>query len=777
MDTMNSKENRDLSTQPLRVLLIEDDEVDASLVVAMLNKDTRNFLITREANLSSAKQLIDSGDFDVALLDLGLTDSDSINTLDQLDSLAATVATIILTGNSDPAAFHGVIERGAQDCIPKSELPMRLLGRDIEHAVVRHRTKVRLTSEGEQATDASQAKTNFVSAMSHEIRTPLNALLGVSELLENSPLNEEQAEYVRVFRRSGRALLSLINGVLDLASIERGKFELIATHFPVREVAEEVAENFAFTAHKKRLALIVDVDPGVPEIVEGDAERLRQILVNLISNAIKFTQTGHVSLHVHKGGKDTLRFEVLDSGIGVDSQKLATIFEPFEQAKHDPEHVYGGTGLGLALCHGLAQRMGGSIHAEQTDGVGAHMVLRLPLPAQASKDSGLKAGSLGRALVAVSSLKELDAIRRFCNRAGISVDEVTSVSAAQSKLQLASPAYDFLIVDCRVPETGGVSIVESLADLPEKPRSMVLLPMDHRPGDTKLCEKIGASSMIKPVRERRLQEWLLDSEPQGRPIVAAAESFVDRLPPGLKILHADDSADNRLLVDAYLRNSGCEITEVFDGVDAVEKFVSGEFDVVLMDVLMPRMDGLEATRRIREFEEREGKSPTPIVALTANAFSEQIEKCMRAGTSLHIAKPISQQMLFDGLLSVLDFETPEDDVFAPSPSADEALVDLSEIDPDILELLPVYLSRRSDEVGELRSLIAAGDFDPLRVAGHNLKGTGTGYGLPELTQIGGRLEAAAKVNDSDSIGVEIENLDRVVLAALEAVDRLSGANQ
>lgn len=762
--------------QSYRVLLIEEDPDDAALIVAMLNRDARNFTITQVNSLQSAPDSIDALGFEAVLLNvlnIGRLNEAEKDSSARLEEIAKQVPTLVLTSDSSPTSFHDVLELGAQNCISKSELTARQLGRDIEHAVIRHRVETQLARQGKRASDASQAKTNFVSAMSHEIRTPLNALMGVTELLENSELDAEQSSYVRVFRRAGQSLLSLINGVLDLASIERGKFELIVSQFSIRELVEDVAENFAFAAHKKGLALIVDIAPEVTELVEGDAERIRQILINLVSNAIKFTPTGHVSLSVRREDAGFLLFEVRDSGIGVDRAKLQSIFEPFEQAQHDPEHVYGGTGLGLALCAGLAERMGGTVQAKATDTPGALMELRLPLVPKSEKHTPQMRRRVGRALVAVSSGEEYDAIVRFCGRAGVEVDGVSSCHEAIAQCRNAREPYDFLIADCRVPTGGGISIVEALENHPHPPRAMVLLPMDHRPGDTRFCEDLGASSMIKPIRERRIAEWFDGVETAVADPGEAKATQQRGIPKGLRILHADDSADNRLLVTAYLRDLQAEITEVHDGIDAVEKFVSGDFDLILMDVLMPRMDGLEATRRIREIERRESRSPTPIIALTANAFSEQIENCMRAGTSLHVAKPMSQAMLLDGLASVLDLQGPP--VEAPTlveETRSVQAIDPALIDPDILPLLPTYLERREEELIELKLKLSEKDFDALRVVGHNLKGTGAGYGIPEITEVGGRLEKAAQSTDGAAIAEEIGQLGLVIEAARNALDGL-----
>ncbi|MFK7896351.1 MAG: response regulator [Myxococcota bacterium] len=756
-----------------RVLLVEESPIDAALIVAMLHKDQRSFEVTQKKSLLEADQGALFADFEVALVSLAssldLSSGLPSDALAFIRRTASQIPTIVLTEVADIDVFNSAIEAGAQDCIQRSDFTALRIGRDIERAVIRHRFAEDLALRGERASEASKAKTNFVSAMSHEIRTPLNALLGVAELLENSSLNPEQSSYVRVFRRSGQSLLSLINGTLDLASIERGKFELIVSQFSIRELVEDVAENFAYAAHKKGLALIVDLAPEVVELVEGDAERIRQILINLVSNAIKFTQAGHVSLRVRQDEHDFIVFEVRDSGIGVDPAKLQTIFAPFEQAKHDPEHVYGGTGLGLALCQGLAERMGGTIEAKPTTIPGAQIELRLPLIPKAARPPQTKLRSAGRALAVVTCPEEFVAIERFCNRAGVLVDGAASSTAAVEKLRTSVTPYDYLIADCRVPDGGGLSIIDSLQGLSHQPNMMILLPMDHRPGDTAIFEKVGAASMIKPVREQRLVKWLHGDRSAGASTSNRKVEHTSWLPKGLRILHADDSADNRLLVNAYLRNSGAEITEVYDGIDAVEKFVTGEFDVVLMDVLMPRMDGLEATRRIRDFESREGRSPTPIIALTANAFSEQIEHCMRAGTTLHISKPMSQGMLLDGLATVLDLEETPMTMAVSHPERAAQPIDPSLIDPDILPLLPDYLERRAAEATKLQSQLAQREFESLRIVGHNLKGTGAGYGLPEITEIGSRIEEAAKGSEADALAQDIALLDRVIEAAQEAI--------
>lgn len=756
----------------LRLLLVEDDPLDAKLLMAALDRFRDRYEIEHVGTFAEAMRSLEASDHDLLLLDLSLPDSRKDTTRERIPELANRIATVVLTGLDDPELGSELVNGGAQDYLPKNALEAGLMRRVIDHSVERFRSARSLERAREEALSASVVKSNFVAATSHEIRTPLNAILGMADLLSESQLDDQQREYVRVFQRSGRALLSLINDVLDLASIEHGKLDLRSRAWSIRELLEETAGTFAFEAHKKRIGLTVEVDPEVPSIVRGDPDRVRQVLSNLLSNAIKFTHEGCVSMRAVALGAEEVAFEIRDTGIGIQPDKLLAVFEPFERADHDPSHVYGGTGLGLSLCRELTTRMGGRIEALEAEGGGALLRVVLPVPTIEANDVAAAPTTGDHVLLAVASDREREVIERFCSRVCRSLDSVANAADAIRLARAHPDRYSMVIVDCRLPDGGGFSVID---DLPEAlhARLLVLLPMDHRPSDLDRCRSRSADAIIKPVREERLVDWL-----SGRAAANASHATTDASEPieaalidrlrGARVLHADDSADNRLLVSSYLAGTGVELTEVHDGAEAVEAFRPGHFDAILIDVQMPRMNGLEAIRRIRALEASEGAAEIPILAITANVFHEQATECLSAGANGHVGKPVRKRTLLESLARCLGGER------APIESpkvASSGGFDLSAIDPEIRTILPIYLERRQRELVELRAALADRDFASLRRTGHNLKGSGGAYGMLELTEAGADLETASSNEDLAGATTAIDRIEGLVRDIGAAMDR------
>jgi signal transduction histidine kinase len=507
--------------------LVDDDE-DEHIIVGDLLRSAHwaNFELTWASSYDEGLESILSSRLDVCLVDYRLGERSGLDLLSEVTAKLNHTQIILLTGEGDREIDETATKIGAADYLVKSALTPALLERALRYAVERGRMSNSLREARALAESATRAKSDFLATMSHEIRTPMNAILGMSEMLRESPLDALQMRNVDVIRRAGSNLLVLINDILDLSKIEAGKIQLEDIEFDLKDVVDQALELTGVKTRSKGIALSSDLSPSVPPSLVGDPARLRQILINLLGNAAKFTDSGEVALVVRNreaGQLGEVEFAVSDTGIGIPADKLESIFDSFSQADSSTASRYGGSGLGLNISKRLAEQMGGTLTVSSSVGRGSTF--------------------------------------RFHARFRV---------AAQSARKASSNANDF--IDRRaVPET----------------RS------------------------LRPLR----------------------------------ILVAEDSPDNRLLIQVYLAESAHHLTFVEDGNAAVNRFSTCEFDLILMDWRMPVMDGLTATRAIRTIEQERGGVSVPVIALTANASVEDMAVSREAGCTLHLSKPFSRHEL------------------------------------------------------------------------------------------------------------------------------------
>ena len=673
------------------------------------------------------------------------------------------------------------------------------------YAVARDVTEQRRNAEElklarEAAVAASRAKGDFLANMSHEIRTPMNAVIGMAELLLDTPLAVEQREYVLTLKDAAESLLGLINDVLDFSKIEAGRLDLVPAEFDLRETLGNTLRTLGLRAHQRGLELAGRIAPEVPDRVVGDGPRLRQVLVNLVGNAIKFTERGEVVVQVERQSEEAdavvLRFLVADTGIGIPPDKQELIFEAFAQADGSTTREYGGTGLGLSISAQLVGLMGGRIAVESEPGRGSRFRFSVRFgkaPARPRAGDRLPAQLRGlRVLVVDDNATNRRILEEVLTQWRMQPTAVASAQAALEAMEAAERAkrpYPLVLLDASMPVMDGFDLA---AKIQQSPRlagaSIMMLSSGARPGDRARCFELGISAYLtKPVKQSDLMDTIVGvfasrgarKEPRAG---ALRERKGGRR---LRVLVAEDNRVNQQVAVGMLERAGHEATVAENGREVLALLEKGTFDVVLMDVQMPELDGLETTAAIRE-RERAAGGHLPIVALTAHAMKGDAERCLAAGMDAYMAKPLQPRELADTIASVLPpgvaGAAPPEPADRPCPvPAPAGPVDLPKLLERVggdrralAELVRIFRADWPKQAERLRSAIRGGDAAALRAAAHALKGAVSNFAAAAATEAALSLQKMGEAGRLVGAEVVLERLEGEVaalLAALAAVVR------